>query len=241
MLTKTKAIVLSNMKFKENTMLLRLYTEEFGRCDYLLFGAQSRKGGRKSAFIQPLSVVRIEAEHRNNRDLQTIKEIKPESPNNNILFNPYKNTLALFLSEVLIHILRTNEKDEPLFSFLSQSIQYLDLTEQSTANFHLAFLCQLTTFLGIQPNTEKREGYQYFDLKQAIFTDTPPFHKQYLTGKESETLHVLLRINYQNMHLYRFSREERAEILDHILEYYKLHTQGMGELKSLSVLKEIFD
>ncbi|MCK9156029.1 MAG: hypothetical protein M0P12_07940 [Paludibacteraceae bacterium] len=39
----------------------------------------------------------------------------------------------------------------------------------------------------------------------------------------------------------RRTRDERTEILDHILEYYRLHTQGMGDLKSLSVLKEVFD
>jgi len=241
MLTKTKAIVLSNMKFKENTLLLRLYTEEYGRCDYLLFGAQSKKGGKKTAFIQPFSLVQIDAEHRPNKDMQVIKEIKLDTPNNDLLFNPYKNTLALFLSEILIHILRTNEKDEPLFEFLSQSIKYLDLAEKGIANFHIAFLCRLTIFLGFQPNMDKSAGNRYFDFKQATFVDIPPFHKQYLNTTTAQFLDVLMRMNYQNMHLYRFSRDQRAEILDHILEYYRLHTQGMGDLKSLSVLKEVFD
>ncbi|MCQ2217969.1 MAG: DNA repair protein RecO [Paludibacteraceae bacterium] len=241
MLTKTKAIVLSSIKVKDNTLILHLYTEEFGRCNYLLFGAQSKRGGKKLAFIQPLSLVEIEAEHHPNKDLQKIKEIKVDCPTSGILFNPYKNSIAFFLSEILTNILKTSEKDETLFLFIHNSIRYLDTTESGISNFHITFLVKLSYFLGLWPDIDRMKDYPYFDLKQASFVLNKPFHNFYLETKRSPILQHITRINYRNMHVFRFSRNERNEIIEKMLDYYRLHMQGIGDLKSLSVLKEVFD
>lgn len=241
MQTKTKAIVLNNVKLKDNTLILHLYTEEFGRCSCLLFGAQSKRGGRKLAFTQPLSLVEIVVEHRPNRDLQKIKELKVDRPANGILFNPYKNTIAFFLAEILCNVLKTSERDESLFLFLHNSIRYLDQMENGICNFHLTFLVKLSYFLGLWPDIDRLTTYPYFDLKQASFVQSVPLHKYYLETARSPLLQYLTRINYRNMHLFRFSRNERNEIIERMLDYYRLHLQGVGELKTLDVLKEVFD
>lgn len=241
MLVKTKAIVLGNVKVKDNTLILHLYTQEYGRCNYLLFGAQSKRGGKKMSFIQPLSLVEIEADHHPNKDLQKIKEIKVEAPTSSILFNPYKNAIAFFLAEILSNILKTSEKDETLFLFLHNSIRYLDTTENGISNFHITFLIKLSYFLGLWPDIERMNNYPYFDLKQASFVLTRPFHHFFLETKSSPILQHITRINYRNMHVFRFSRNERNEIIERTLDYYRLHVQGMGDLKTLSILKEVFD
>jgi len=241
MLSKTRAIVLGSVKIKDNTLVLHLYTEEYGRCSYLLFGAQSKRGGKKTAFIQPLSLVEIEAEHRVNRDLQKIKEMKMDTPINDILFNPYKNAIAFFLSEVLYNVLKMSEKDEALFLFVHNSIRYLDAIKNGISNFHIAFLVKLSFFLGLWPDIDRLTHYPYFDLKQASFVQTKPFHSSYIETGRSPILQYITRINYRNMHLFRFSRNERNEFIEKMIEYYRLHTQSIGDLKSLAVLKEVFD
>ena len=242
MLTRTRAIILSNRKHKENAAILQLYTEEYGRCSYILYGVQSKRNGKRQAFLQPFSTVVVEGEFQPKREFQQIKEIRSDYPHTNLLFDPYKNTIALFLSEVLLRVLRTNEKDKPLFLFLHQSIRYLDLAEKGIANFHITFLIRLTQFLGFFPALENdRFDRHYYDLKQAVFTSAKPFHKHYLIPQEAAFLPQLTRISYNNMHQFRFSRRERIELLEKILSYYKIHLQEFGEIRAISVLKEVFD
>jgi len=243
MLTRTRAIVLSNRKHKENAAILQLYTEEYGRCSYILYGVQSKRNGKRQSFLQPFSTVVVEGEVRRGEELQQIKEIKSDYPHTNLLFDPYKNIIALFLSEVLLKVLRTNEKDEPLFSFLHHSVRYLDLAEKGIANFHIAFLIRLTQFLGFFPALERDHYFErhYYDLKQAHFTPVKPPHKYYLIPQEAAFLPQLTRISYNNMHQFRFNRQERIELIEKILSYYKIHLQEFGEIKAISVLKEVFD
>ena len=242
MFTRTKAIVLSNRKHKENAAILQLYTEEYGRCSYVLHGVQSKRNGKRLSFLQPLSTVVVDAESHPKYELQQIKEIKADNPHVHLLFDPYKNAIALFLSETLLRVLRPNETDKPLFSFLYHSIRYLDLTEKGVANFHIAFLIRLSRFLGFFPLLEKKETNRfYFDLKQVVFTPSKPFHEHYLTPEEALFLPQIIRISYSNMHRFRFNRKERIELLEKILSYYKLHLQEFGEIHALLVLKEVFD
>ena len=242
MLTRTRAIILSNRKHKENAAILQLYTEEYGRCSYILYGVQSKRNGKRQSFLQPFSTVIVEGESQPKRELQQIKEIKSDYPHTNLLFDPYKSTIALFLSEVLLKVLNTNEKDKPLFSFLHHSVRYLDLAEKGVANFHITFLIRLTQFLGFFPALENdRFDRHYYDLKQAHFTPVKPLHKHYLIPQEAAFLPQLTRISYNNMHQFRFSRQERVELLEKILSYYKLHLQEFGEIQALYVLKEVFD
>lgn len=241
MLTKTKAIVLGNVKVKDNTLILHLYTEEYGRCNYLLFGSQSKRGGKKLAFTQPLSLVEIEADHRPNKELQKIKELKVDMPTNGILFNPYKNTIAFFLAEILGSVLKSSEKDEALFLFLHHSIRYLDQMETGISNFHITFLIRLSYFLGLWPDIDQMKDHPFFDLKQATFVADRPLHNYYLETRNTPILPHIARITYRNMHLFRFNRNEREEIIEKMIDYYRLHLQSIGELKTLNVLKEIFD
>jgi DNA repair protein RecO (recombination protein O) len=233
---------LSNRKHKENAAILQFYTEEYGRASYILYGVQSKRSGKRQAFLQPFSTVVVEAEAHPRRELQQIKEIKADYPHTNLLFDPYKNAMALFLSEVLLRVLRTNEKDKPLFAFLHHSIRYLDLAEKGVANFHITFLIGLTRFLGFFPALEKSNiDRHYYDLKQAFFTPTKPLHNHFLSPQEAVLLPQLTRISYANMHQFRFNRQERTELLERIISYYKLHLQEFGEIQAMSVLKEVFD
>lgn len=50
----------------------------------------------------------------------------------------------------------------------------------------------------------------------------------------------LFRLDYKTMHLYTMSRIERNRCVEVILEYYKLHLPGFPEMKSFSVLQELF-
>ena len=76
-----------------------MYTEAFGRASYLVSRSRGKKKQRyrRLCFI-PLSVLEMEVEHLNKRDLHRIKETRICFPLNDVCCDPVKNVLALFLS-----------------------------------------------------------------------------------------------------------------------------------------------
>ena len=241
MLYKTKGIVLHSLQYNDKYIILNMYTKDFGRAAYMVLNTRGRKSKVPRALLQPLSILDIEVEHLNNRDLQRIKEAKYDFAATQLHFNPAKNAMSLFLSEVLYRIIQEKEPNHPLFDYLYRSIKWLDIADEGIANFHLAFLLQLSAYIGIHPNGNSYKAGSYFDLINGVFIGSIPDHKYFLNKEESIVFERLLRLNYENMALYSFTRQERISIIRHIIEYYKLHLNDFPEIKSLAVMQSLFD
>ena len=238
MLHKTKGIVLHTLPYNDQYTIITMYTYDFGRTSYILPNTHGRKPKVSRALMQPLSIIEMEVEHLNSRDLQRIKEAKSVY---HLQYNPIKSAITLFLSEVLYRVIQEKEANHPLFDYLFHSIKWLDIASDGIANFHLTFLFQLSTHLGIQPNGESYKNGYIFDLSNSVFTNTVPEHGNYLNKEDSIVFYRLLRMNYENMVLYTFTRQERTGIIRHIIEYYRRHLSDFPEVKSLSIMQSLFD
>jgi DNA repair protein RecO (recombination protein O) len=218
-----------------------MYTEAFGRVSYLVARNRGKKTTVSKALFLPLSVVEMDVEHQNKRDLHRIRETKQCYPLNRLFTDPVKNALALFIAEVLFRVVKDTEPDARLFDYLYRSIHLLELAEDGVANFHVVFLLHLLHYLGIFPNTDSyAEGY-YFDMQNGIFADQAPLHRYYLNREESQIFARLFKISYENMSLYIFSRHDRVNILNRILTYYRIHLPEIPEIKSLPILQALFE
>lgn len=241
MLHKTNGIVLHTTKFNDKMLLVHVLTEEFGRVTYGIAPGSSRKGSRKSAFFQPFSILEMEVEHKAGRDIHRIKECKPRFPLTNIQFEPVKISVSLFLAGFLSRTLKDRYPNKLLFDFVSDSIRILDLSTKGIANFHLVFLFKLTRFLGFYPNTEQASSDTCFDMMNGVFVSERPFHAHYLLPADTRVFQLLMRMNYENMHLFSFSRKDRVAVIERIIEYYRLHLTEFSASDSLEILKELFD
>lgn len=240
---KTKGIILQCIKYSEAANILCVYTKDNGRESYIVYRSKTKRSSLKNVFMQPLAVVEMEVKRKNNTELHHVTELRPAFSQSGILFSPVKTILSLFLSEVLYRVLRSTDKDPALFSFLENSIQVLDLVESGIANFHLVFLIQLTRYLGYYPNIDSIERMDdlYFDLLSGTFTQIPPSHPHYLESNETVLFQKMMRMTYENMRFFSFSRVERVDILRHIIQYYRLHLPEFPEIQSLEILREVFD
>jgi DNA repair protein RecO (recombination protein O) len=241
MYLKTRAIILHCVKYSDKAIIVHFISEERGRLAGIVYSTSGKKHGHKMAYLQPLSLVELEIEMRPDKELHRIKESKPAEILTSISADPVKNALTLFLAEFLFRTIRETQTDRQLYRFLHHSIVVLEQADQGMANFHLALLLHLTRFLGFFPNAESIGSSFYFDMVNGIFTSACPLHHHFLRPAESAVLYRLMRINYENMHLFRFSRNERNQILEYMLSYYRIHLSEFGELKSLPVLTELFD
>jgi DNA repair protein RecO (recombination protein O) len=217
-----------------------MYTEDFGRISYMTPSAHGKKAKVARALLLPLSILDMEVEHLNNRDIHRIKEAKSCCPFMQIHCHPVKNAIALFLSEILYRIIQERECNPSLFAYLCRSIKWLEIANDGIANFHLTFLFQLSFYLGIRPDGKSYKTGYLFDLLNGIFTDNMPGHNHYLNKEESVVFERLLRINYENMAVYSFTGQERTNIIRHIIQYYRLHLFDFPEIKSIAVMQSLF-
>jgi len=240
MLYKTRGIVLNSLAYNDTYAITLIYTEEFGRVSYLTTQSKSRKSKAPRALFHPLAILDLEVEHQNLRDIQRIKEMKIHIPLIALLTDPVKSALCIFLAELIGKVIREEQTNRALFDFLLQSVQVLELTNVSPANFHLVFMIRLSRLLGFYPNSSEYQRGMYFDMRNGTFTRNRPAHIHFLPPDESAVFYNLLRMSYENMSAFLFSARERQAVIRRILEYYKLHLSDFPEIKSLEVLHDVF-
>ncbi|MEZ7505694.1 DNA repair protein RecO [Flavobacterium sp. Arc2] len=236
MQVKTKAIVLSSLKFQEKSLIVKCFTLSHGLKSYLVRDAFSgRKSNQKIAYFQPLSILEIEAVHKNKGTLESFKEIKLSTPFQTIHSDIYKSTIVMFISEVLHHSIHEEEKNESLFEFLEAALLWLD-NQDETANFHLILMLETTKYLGFYPDTSDMD-MPFFEMTNGIFT---PFHAiSSLTEHESNLFKKLIALRFDNDQKI-FHVIERQIVLKILIDYYSFHLDGFKKPKSLDVLKEVF-
>ena len=240
MLEKTKGIVLHTIKYSENSLILIVYTEEYGRQSYMLTGVHSKKSGGPKKLIQPLSLLSLDVYFKSSRELQKIKEYKSLNPLSGIHSSIVKTTIGLFMAEILYRTIKEEEKNTTLFSFLINSIEYLDLAEKGVENFHLVFLILLSKYLGFFPNDNFDSNYSHFYSKIASFSSFIQNDPNFAAGNVSIWIQKLMKMNYSNLDELEISGSARNAILDKLILYYQAHSEGLSQLKSHKILQEVF-
>ncbi len=236
MISEVEAIVLSRIPYSESSYILNLYTKEQGRLAVFL-----RNGGKrptaKTALLHPLALVHVQLS--GTGQMPRVKNYEVSFPLNDLPFNPIKSSLAMFMAEMLSHVLKEKCGDEALFNFLTTNICILDTSVSNLSNYHLYFLLHLTRFLGFMPNVDGVG--EYVDLQEGVLAIQPPFHSCYTDKNVTELWKKILLNDYQEVSSIPLSRDMRRETLENIVKYYQIQVQDIQTLKSLAVLQQLFD
>ena len=240
MVVNTRGIVLRILKYSDSQNIIEVYTEAQGRVSFLLRIPKSRKSRIKSVLFQPLSLLLLEWNSRPTIQLQKLQNAKPAFLFTGIPYEPKKTAMALFLSEFLCGALREEQKNDAMFRYIFLSIEWLDRGVASCANFHLVFLLRLSRFLGFYPNLDNYRPGCFFDMQNSSFSAKEPPHPHFVSPQYASRLPILMRMRYETMHKFIFSRDERELLLKITNTYYRLHIPSFPALKSLDVLKEVF-
>ena len=240
MLEKTQGIVLRTLKYNDESVIVDIYTANNGAQGFIVRLPRSRKSPVRSVLLRPLSILNLEYDYRPQRALQFLKNMQVAEPYHSLPYEPMKETVALFLSEFLYHALRSEQRNEPLFDYIVNSLQWFDGQPGSFASFHLVFLMRLSRFLGFYPNLDDYASGDYFDLRESMFCAVPPVHRDFLDPVEAEKVQLMMRMDYPTMHLFRMSHQERNRLLEVTLTYYRLHIPDFPELKSVAVLQDLY-
>ncbi|HQQ96204.1 MAG TPA: DNA repair protein RecO [Cyclobacteriaceae bacterium] len=220
-LQKTRGIVFRFTRYGETSIIVTIFTEQFGLQSYIVNGVWGRSSRKQLALFQPLTLLDLVVYYRENAPILRIKEVKCIHAYQTLDRDIRKSAIAMFLTEIINRTVKDQSQAEELGCFLIDSLIALDESSKPE-NFHLIFLLKLSRYLGFgaQSNDEVLDGWP-------------------LDDGHTRSLQALLGADYSTV--VPLSGTSRRILLDSILHFYAIHTDNFGEIKSVSVLKEMFN
>jgi DNA repair protein RecO (recombination protein O) len=239
---KTKGIVLRTIKYGETSVVVTLFTELFGVQTYLVNGVRSsKKSSAKANHFQPGAILDLVVYHNDSQTLQRIKEFKWDYLFQEVLSDVIKNSIALYMVELLQKCLPQPEQNAPLFYFAEDVLHQLDKANRAvTANMALYFALHLTHFFGFKMSDECDEQHAILDLQDGSFVSELPAHGDYLDGEQALlTSHLLKVMVPEELADIKLHHEVRRKLLLQYQRYYALHMPDFGQMKTLAILHEV--
>jgi len=222
MLHKTRGIVFRFTKYGETSIIVNIFTEQFGLQSYIVNGVRSKSVKSKIALYQPLTLLELVVYQKENANILRIKEVRCVYPYQSLTSDVKKSTQAMFLNEIMNKTVKEQSRVQELFDFLFDALVTLDQLERSHENSHLIFLLKLSRYLGFEPQLIE-------EILQGRMADE----------KEEQLLAQLLKADFDD-HL-PMTAIQRRNLLDLLLRFYATHIDNLGEIKSVQVLREVLN
>ena len=216
MTQNTELIVLHTTKFGENSLVVHTLSREYGRRSFLVRGVG--KKASMSLFL-PLNILEADIQESNKSDLFTARNIVARHPLLGIRNNIFKNSMTMFLSEVLYRVVKDGAAEQGLFEWCEKNILLLDSIQTDFSNFHIRFLLELTVALGFSPEAK----------------DLAPF-----VGEHYPVTERFMTFSFAESMLIPLNGTVRNEIAEEILRYIEFHSESAVNVNSLKVLRELF-
>ena len=215
MKTSAELVILHVTKIKDSAVVIHTLSRGFGRKSFIVNVGK----GRSMAMFLPLNVVEAEIVENPKSELWKASSFAAAYPLNGIRQNLYKNTMTLFMSEVLYRTVRDGVSEDGLYDWVVKSILTLDAMESDFSNFHVRFLLELAVAMGFAPD----------------IADIAPF-----AGERYGEISAMMKASFTESMLIPLSGQVRNELADVLLRYLSHHTESSINIQSLKVLRELF-
>ena len=216
MTANTGLIVLHTTKFGENSLVVHTLSKDYGRRSFLVKGVGKKAG--MSLFL-PLNVLEADIVETSRSTLYTARNIVARYPLLGIRNDIFKNSMTMFMSEVLYRVVREGAYEEGLFEWCEKNILLLDAVSIDFSNFHIRFLLELSVALGFSPEAR----------------DLVPF-----VGDHYPVIERFMTVPFAESMLIPLNGVTRNEIAEEILRYIEFHSESAVNVNSLKVLRELF-
>lgn len=234
MLVKTRGIVLNFIKYRETSIIARIYTEQLGLQTYVVNSVRKKGPTMRMALFQPLSLLDMVVYPSAHGGITRISEYKSAHPFESLHYDIRKSSMAFLLAEIVSLTVKEEESNPPLFNFLYESIVALDEKETGFEDFHLVFLLQLSHYLGFGTDSASEI------TTQVAFSPPPGSNASQPSVLHFQMFDKMLGqlIEHPEMPL-QVSGKVRKELLHILIRFYQLHVDRMGAIKSLDILSDV--
>ncbi len=216
MTNNTGLIVLHTTKFGENSLVVHTLSRGYGRRSFLVKGVG--KKAMMSLFL-PLNVLEADVVETGKSTLFTARNLVARYPLLGIRNNMFKNSMTMFMSEVLYRVIKEGSMEEGLYEWCEKNILLLDAIDSDFSNFHIRFLLEFAVALGFSPEAN----------------DLMPF-----VGDHYPVVEKFMTLSFADSMLIPLNGTARNEIAEEMLRYIEFHIESAVNVNSLRVLRELF-
>jgi len=242
MLHKTKGIVLRPVKYGDTSLVVTIFTALFGVQAYMVQGVRTSTASRNKAnYFQVGTLLDLVVYMQPNKNMQRIKEFQAAYIYNNLHDEVVKNSILLFSSELMLRLLPENAPLPELFDFASRYLVTLDQSSvKQCANIPLYFMINCSRLLGFELKGGYSQETPYLDLHEGGFSAHTPAMAPFTADDDARALHDLLEADsYDTVQHIALNSEMRLRLIDWYIAFLQQHTQHLGNIRSLSVLRTV--
>lgn len=196
-------------------MVLHTLSKEYGRRGFVVRSLNKKM----MSMLLPMNILEVTVADTGKSGLLPVRNLMVSCPLMGIRSNLYKNTMTMFLSEVLYRVVKEGTDEPGLYEWCEKQIMLLDAIETDFSNFHIRFLLELAIALGFSPKID----------------DLRPF-----LGDNQFIIEKFMSTSFAESMLMPLSGSLRNEICEGVLRYIEYHSESTLTINSLKVLRELF-
>jgi DNA repair protein RecO (recombination protein O) len=242
---KTKGIVIRSVKYGETSLVASVYTELFGLQQYLVNGVRTTKknSGISANQLQVGNILDMIVYQNDKNTLQRIKECKQAVHYQSLFVDVKKNSIMLFMIEVLQKCIRQPDAHPDMFFFIEDMLNGLDgSTTKQYIHIPIFFLLNLSHFFGFKILDNYDIQNEILDLNEGRYINSLPVHQHALLTPHSISISQYLKVmQFSDLEQINFNRQHRIELLNACINYYELHVQPFGVIRSLLVIRAVLE
>lgn len=241
MLQTLQGIILRTVKYSETSVICDIYTAEYGLRTYIISGVRQQKSKIGQAMVRPMNWVEMVVYHRDDKDINRVKEIKSGYIYQKIPFDIIRASIGLFMTELAQKSIKEAISNPALFDFLFYSFTLLDNMDEKLINFHLSFMVKLTHFLGFMPEGEEffeETSDIFFDYQNGEFLPDRPAHIFCFSAFHSKILLQLIEKSMSDSGTIKMTSESRNIFIEDLIRFYQYHIEKL-HIKSHDVLHQV--
>jgi len=237
---KSNGIVVRAVKYGESSLILEILTEYNGLSSFIVSGVRKAKKNTSSLYhpMQQLDIVHYPAK---GESLARIKEVKLSVHYHNLLSDVPSTALANFLIECVQKVAKEKDIKSRFYSFLKDSLDYIDANPRGIQNFHLYFITTLTELCGYEIENNYSDSLPYFDIRSGRFGSHEVVFDGYQpTPVGGHLLSTIINEEWDTLQSLTVGKEQRYEYIEMMLLYFQYHVPGFTRPKSIDVFKVVF-
>lgn len=220
----TRGIVLNYIKYRETSLIVRVFTEAFGKQSYLVKGVRTPRSKHPMALFQPFMPLDMLVRQARSGTLHYLVEAKSHVLPLHLFSDLKKATMAVFLTELFHKAVSEAEENAKLFKFLLQAALALDALQGEPVVFYIHFILSLAHHLGVGCSTAAEmntqlvaSGYPELPLEELTLLDQ-------LIQKSDDVV---------------LNRHQARNLTMGLVRFLQLHIETIDRLNSLKVLQSM--
>lgn len=150
MITKTEAVVLKSMNYRDSSKIVTFYTRRFGKVKCIAKGARQMKS-KFGAGLEPITNVSLVLYKKEHRELQLVSQCDAIKTYKSTHSELERMAVALSVLELVNQLVHEEEGNDALYLLLVETLDEIERAKRNLINLFFAFEIRCASLFGFSP------------------------------------------------------------------------------------------